>query len=208
MRRGAYLVTVGVLVGITILSAAVAFARLWYKQDIQFGTQHTQTSSGLPLDAVNASHIPLTTGGNVEATLVSLQSQINALSAALALKAPIASPQFTGVPVLPSGTTIGAVSAAQIQYLSAVTSSIQAQLNLKAANENAVITGSLTVSGEVAAQQYSTTGGDNTHFAHLGNTGDIEIPATDNSGLIWFNSTLLKWRTYTGSSIDNLAVEP
>jgi hypothetical protein len=192
-----------------LATAAVAFGRLWYKQDIQWGTGSSATSDGLPLNAVNASVIPLSTGSNVEAAITSLQAQITALTAQLALKAPIASPAFTGTPVLPSGTTIGDVTAEEIARLSGVTSALQAQINAKAANVNAVITGSLTVSGEITGLQVNTSGGDNTHFAHLGNTGDITVPASDNAGILWYNATLEKWRvTVAAGSIDNLAVEP
>jgi len=50
----------------------------------------------------------------------------------LDLKAPLASPTFTGTVVLPVTTSIGPVTSVQIGYLDGVTSSIQAQLNGKA----------------------------------------------------------------------------
>lgn len=56
---------------------------------------------------------------------------INALE--LASKAPIASPTFTGTVTLPSTTSIGTVSNAELSYLDGVTSSIQTQLNNKQA---------------------------------------------------------------------------
>jgi hypothetical protein len=158
---------------------------------------------------VNASVIPLSTGSNVEAALTSLQEQITTLTSQLAAKAPKDSPTFTGPVVMPATVTIGSVTAAEILRLSGVTSALQSQINAKAANENAVITGSLTVSGEITGLQVNTSGGDNTHFAHLGNTGDIAVPATDNAGILWYNATLERWRvTGTDGAIDNLAVEP
>jgi hypothetical protein len=194
---------------VLLFSAAVATARLWYRQDIQWGTGSSTTPDGLPLNAVNASVIPLTTGSNVEAEIVSLRAQVAALRAAVATKAPLDSPTFTGSVILPATTTIGAVSAAEIAYLDGATSGLQAQLNAKAANENAVITGSLTVTGEITAQQFngSSTGD---HYAHLGNDGDITIPSTDNAGLIWYNRTLAKWRVTNDNAgtVADLTVTP
>jgi len=205
MKRRTYLI-VWVLL---CFSAVVASARLWYQQDIQWGTQSSTTSDGLPLNAVNASVIPLSTGSNIEAKLDDLQAQISLLTIQLAAKAPKDTPTFTGPVVLPSTVTIGSVTAAEIARLSGVLTSLQTQLDAKAANVNAVITGSLTVSGEISGLQFNSTGGDNTHYAALGNSGDIPIPATDNTGLIWYNETLEKWRvTLAGGAIDNLAMEP
>ena len=171
-------------------SAVVAAGRLWYRQDVQWGTQHSTTSDGLPLDAVNASVIPLSTGSNVEAVLTSLQAQITSLNSALAAK------------VSPSDMDSALA-------LKANSSTVTAALALKADAYNPVFTGNGTIAGEWTALQFNTTGGDNTHFAHLGNTGDITVPATDNAGLVWFNQNLNKWRiTRDGGTIDNLALEP
>jgi len=204
MKKRTYLI-VGLLL---CFSAVVASARLFYRQDIQFGTQHSTTSDGLPLDAVNASVIPLTTGSNVEAVLNSLQAQITALQAQLALKAPAANPAFTGYVTLPTTTTIGSVTAAQIGYVAGATSSLQEQIALKANAANPAFTGNGTISGEWTALQFNTTGGDNTHYVHLGNSADPTVPATDNAGILQYNTTLAKWRFYNGSAWDNLAVEP
>ena len=54
-------------------------------------------------------------------------------------KAPLASPTFTGTVVLPSTTSIGNVSATEIDYLDGVASNVQNQLNNKA-NLNTLIT--------------------------------------------------------------------
>jgi len=54
------------------------------------------------------------------------------LDAALALKAPLSGPTFTGTVTLPSTTSIGNVSSTEIGYVDGVTSSIQTQLNGKA----------------------------------------------------------------------------
>ena len=47
----------------------------------------------------------------------------------LNLKAPLASPTFTGTVVLPSTTSIGSVTSTELGYVDGVTSSIQAQFN-------------------------------------------------------------------------------
>lgn len=61
------------------------------------------------------------------------------------IKAPVASPTFTGTVTLPSTTSIGGVSNTQLGYLSTVTSNVQDQLNLKAPISNPTITGTLSV---------------------------------------------------------------
>ncbi len=60
------------------------------------------------------------------------------ITTALGLKAPLASPTFTGTVVLPSNTSIGNVSSTEIGYLDGVTSSIQTQLNSLILSESAV----------------------------------------------------------------------
>ena len=60
----------------------------------------------------------------VEGDVSSLQSDVND-------KAPIDAPTFTGTVVLPSTTSIGDVSAAEIGYLSTVTSNVQDQIDAK-----------------------------------------------------------------------------
>lgn len=62
------------------------------------------------------------------------------LSSALALKAPLASPTFTGTVTLPSTTSIGTVSSTELGYLDGVTSAIQTQLDAKAAHTNGTLT--------------------------------------------------------------------
>jgi hypothetical protein len=63
------------------------------------------------------------------------------VTTALSGKANIASPTFTGAVVLPSNTTIGSVSSAEIALLSGVSSSIQTQLNAKANLASPTFTG-------------------------------------------------------------------
>jgi hypothetical protein len=61
------------------------------------------------------------------------QADVTGLVTDLAAKAPLASPTFTGTVVLPSTTSIGTVSSTELGYVDGVTSSIQTQLNGKAA---------------------------------------------------------------------------
>jgi hypothetical protein len=56
------------------------------------------------------------------------QSKISGLTEALATKATIDSPTFTGAVVLPATTTIGLVDATEMGFLNGVTSSVQTQL--------------------------------------------------------------------------------
>jgi hypothetical protein len=167
-----------------VATATVGLARLWYRQDIQFGTQHSTTTDGLPLDAVNASHIPLSTGSNIEAALTSLQSQINTLTTALAAK--------------PSTDTMTAALA-----LKADNSAVISALALKANAANPAFTGNGTITGEWTSLQLNTTGNDN-HYVHIGNTADPAVPATDNAGILQYRTDLMKLRVYNGSSWDNV----
>ena len=80
---------------------------------------------------------------------------------ALAGKAPLDSPSFTGTVILPSTTGIGNVSAAELSYLDGVTSSIQAQLNGKAAagsGSGGAPTDSPTFTGNVSLPATTTIG--------------------------------------------------
>lgn len=63
-------------------------------------------------------------------------------NSALSLKAPLASPTFTGTVALPSTTSIGNVSSTELGYLDGVTSSIQTQFNGKVSK-----TGDETIAG-------------------------------------------------------------
>ena len=64
---------------------------------------------------------------------------------ALSLKAPIASPTFTGTVTLPTGTSIGPVSATEIGYLDGVTSSVQTQIDDKAPRVSPIFSGTVTL---------------------------------------------------------------
>jgi len=82
---------------------------------------------------VNAKGL-ITAASNV--TIAIAESQVTNLVSDLALKAPLASPTFTGTVVLPTPFTIGAVSmtatGTELNFVAGVTSAIQTQLNAKA----------------------------------------------------------------------------
>lgn len=58
-----------------------------------------------------------------------IKTSVNTAYDNIDLKAPLASPTFTGTVVLPSTTSMGTVSNTEIGYLDGVTSGIQAQFN-------------------------------------------------------------------------------
>lgn len=95
------------------------------------------------------------------------------ISTALGLKAPLASPTFSGTVSLPSTTSVGTVSANEIGTLYGVTSSIQGQLDLKAPLENPTFTG--TVSGV----SKSMVG-----LGNVDNTSDLNKPVSSAASLL------------------------
>jgi hypothetical protein len=68
------------------------------------------------------------TNAKISATAAIDQSKVAGLTEALATKATIDSPTFTGAVVLPATTTIGTVDSTEMGYLNGVTSSVQTQL--------------------------------------------------------------------------------
>jgi hypothetical protein len=93
--------------------------------------------------------------------------EYNAIQVAIATKADKASPTFTGTVVLPSTTSIGNVSDAEIAYLDGVTSALQTQLDAKEARDplyqalsqdytlELVRRGTMLVHNEVAARTWA-----------------------------------------------------
>lgn len=94
-----------------------------------------------------------------------IQTQLDgklATSVAANTYAPIDSPTFTTAATLPAQTDIGNVTSTEISYIEGVTSSIQTQLNGKAALAGAVFTGDveatdLLVTGNLIVQGTTTT---------------------------------------------------
>jgi hypothetical protein len=71
-------------------------------------------------------------------------SDLGNLTTAVGLKASLAAPTFTGTVVLPSTTSIGDVSSAELGHLNGVTSAIQTQIDAKAPIANPTFTGTVT----------------------------------------------------------------
>jgi hypothetical protein len=69
------------------------------------------------------------TNQQISATAAIAQSKITGLTEAIAERAKIEGPTFTGIVTLPETTSIGSVSATEIGYLDSATSNIQAQIN-------------------------------------------------------------------------------
>ena len=102
-----------------------------------------------------------TTGDTVKHMIVGTDLQIvhdhvdNTTTAHnLNLKAPLASPTFTGTVVLPTTTSIGNVSSTEIGYVDGVTSAIQTQLNTLTSSISSLVlvpTGTIVMYGAAAA---------------------------------------------------------
>ena len=102
-----------------------------------------------------------TTGDTVKHMIVGTDLQIvhdhvdNTTTAHnLNLKAPLASPTFTGTVVLPTTTSIGNVSSTEIGYVDGVTSAIQTQLNTLTSSVSSLVlvpTGTIVMYGAAAA---------------------------------------------------------
>jgi len=95
------------------------------------------------------------------------------ISTALGLKAPLASPTFSGTVSLPSNTSIGTVSSTEIGYVYGVTSSIQNQINLKSPLANPTFTG--TVNGITKTM---------VGLGNVDNTSDLDKPVSSAASLL------------------------
>jgi hypothetical protein len=85
--------------------------------------------------------------GYLDGVSSNLQTQLNdklAITTAASTYAPLVGPTFTGTVTLPSTTSIGGVSAAEIVYLDGVTSNVQTQLDGKAGLASPAFTGTPT----------------------------------------------------------------
>jgi hypothetical protein len=76
---------------------------------------------------------------------------------AIALKAPLDSPTFTTLAVLPSNTTIGTISATELSYLDGLTGPLQAQLDTKAPSASPTFTGTVTLPATTSIGNVSST---------------------------------------------------
>jgi hypothetical protein len=99
-------------------------------------TNASVTQNKIADNAVVAGKIAAGTvvNADISNTAAIAQSKIDGLGASLDLLAPKAAPTFTGTVTLPATTSIGTVSSTEIGYVDGVTSSIQTQLDAKAAS--------------------------------------------------------------------------
>ncbi len=95
------------------------------------------------------------------------------ISTALGLKAPLASPTFSGTVSLPATTSIGDVSSTEISYLNNATSEIQSQIDLKAPLLSPTFTGS--VSGITKTM---------VGLGNVDNTSDLDKPVSSAASLL------------------------
>ena len=102
----------------------------------------------------------------------------SAIQTQMDLKAPKASPTFTGTVVLPSTTSIDVVSAAEIAFLNGVTSNLQTQLDAKAAT-SALINATNAARGFVELSTAAEYLNDTADRALTGETvWDAAVPGT------------------------------
>ena len=111
----------------------------------------SELSDALGDDANFASTVATQLTAKADASVV--QGALTAIDT----KAPLNSPTFTGGVVLPSTTTIGNVSEAEIGYVNGVTSNIQVQLDNKAPLAGPIFTGSVTLPATTSIGDVSNT---------------------------------------------------
>lgn len=137
-------------------------------------------------------------------------AKTSGLQSALDLKAPLASPTFTGTVVLPSTTSIGTVSDTEISYLDGVTSNIQAQFDaIEAGDVDSVngLTGIVPLTGTtnritISAANVFDIGTDVvtlTGSQALSNKTGLISQWTNNSGYLTANQTITLSGDVTGS---------
>ena len=135
-------------------------------------------TSGMILDSA------ITSGKIADGTIVNADisgvaaistSKIDGLDNTLSSKAPTASPVFTGTVVLPATTSIGDVSAEELQSISTVVSNVQTQISSKADAVNASIAGATFTGTVVLPSTTSIADVSATEISYLNNvTGSIQ----------------------------------
>ena len=137
--------------------------------------------------------------GYLDGVSSNIQTQLDAklaITAAASTYAPLADPTFTGTVTLPSTTSIGGVSAAEIVYLDGVTSNVQTQLDAKAALASPAFTG--TPTAPTAATSTNTTQIATTAFVQQVAFNDTLPSQTGNAGkYVTTDGTNASWGTIT-----------
>jgi uncharacterized protein YoxC len=151
-------------------------------QNTSIDTLNTSLTSKAPLENPTFTGtvvLPTTTSvgdvssaelGHLNGVTSSIQDQIDAKldsGVAAGTYAPLNDPTFGGTVVLPSTTSIGDVSATEIDYLVGVTSAIQTQIDSKAPSADPTFTG--TVSGVTKAH---------VGLGNVDNTADVDKPVS------------------------------
>ena len=134
------------------------------------------TADAAELNILDGATLSTTELNYVDGVTSGIQGQLD-------LKAPLASPTFTGNVVLPSTTSIGDVSATEISYVDGVTSSIQTQLNTKAPSSNPTFTGTVSLDSTIVFEG-STADGNETTLTATDPTADRTITLPDASGTV------------------------
>lgn len=125
---------------------------------------------------------------NLQTTSTGHSDAIQTLSDGLLLKASLANPTFTGAVALPTTTSVGDVSSAELGHLNGVTSSIQTQIDDKAPKANPTFT------GVVVGVSKSMVGLDN-----VDNTADTEKPVSIATQNALDEKASLESPTFTGT---------
>ena len=137
--------------------------------------------------------------GYLDGVTSNLQTQLNdklAITAAASTYAPLADPTFTGTVTLPSTTSIGGVSAAEIVYLDGVTSNVQTQLDGKAGLASPAFTG--TPTAPTASTGTNTTQLATTAFVQQAAFNDTLPSQTGNAGkYVTTDGTNASWAAIT-----------
>ena len=152
-------------------------------------------------------------GGGVWGTITGTLSDQTDLNTALGLKAPLASPTFTGTITTPltasralvtgasSELAASSVTATQLGYLGTATSDLQVQLNAKQARSTLTTKGDLYVATASATVARQGVGSDGTF---------LKADSTQTNGVIWASVTgsalavTSKTTTYTATTSDDV----
>jgi hypothetical protein len=137
--------------------------------------------------------------GYLDGVTSNLQTQLDAklaITTAASTYAPLVGPTFTGTVTLPSTTSIGGVSAAEIVYLDGVTSNVQTQLDGKAGLASPAFTG--TPTAPTAATGTNTTQVATTAFVQQTSFNNSLPSQTGNAGkYVTTDGTNASWGTIT-----------
>lgn len=145
-------------------SAGVAVKHMVTARDLQDAQDHianTSTAHGVTGAVVGTTNSQTLTNKTISGSANTLsniaQASVTNLVTDLSLKAPLASPTFTGTVVLPSTTSIGNVTSTEIGYVDGVTSAIQTQLDAKAPLASPTFTGTVVLPGTTSVGSVDAT---------------------------------------------------